>query len=95
VTQAAAVEAGRVAAVVEPASDGQGAVHGLFNHPGLSFWISGTGEEDRVRIRIRWQEFATASLAERFECAPKPAAIRAAIVLHLRSLFDEVRELGV
>lgn len=93
-TQAAAVEAGRVAAV-EPVVGGLGAIHGLFNHPGLSFWISGTGEEDRVRIRIRWDEFATASLAERYECAPKPAAIRAAIVLHLRELFDEVREIAV
>lgn len=70
-------------------------IEGLFNHPGLSFWISGTGEEDTVRIRIRWADFATPSLAERFECEPKPAAIRAAIVQHLRGLFDEVRELAV
>jgi hypothetical protein len=71
-------------------------VDGLFNVPGVSFWIQGQGEEETVRIRIRWKDAAAPALAEKFGCDTHPTAIASAIVAGLRQLFgdDEVRELA-
>jgi hypothetical protein len=67
------------------------AINGLFNHPGVSFWIHGSGDAERVTIRIRWMNDAMESLAKRFGCEPNRNAVRQAIVAGLEDVFDEVR----
>lgn len=64
-------------------------IDGLFNVPGVSFWIQGTGDSETVQIRVRWTDEAMEELGERFGCAPAPPAIRAAIVAGMCELFGE------